>query len=366
MPAVALLGPRQSGKSTLARRIINKLDNGLYLDLEKTSDLNKLRDPEAFFAINTGKLICLDEIQRIPELFALLRSIIDEYGRNGQLLILGSASKDLIRQSSESLAGRISYLQLPPFQLDEVGRENLRTLWLQGGFPRSFLSAVEQSYEWRKDFIRTFLERDIPQLGFNIPATAMERLWRMCAHNHGQLLNASKIGASLGVSHHTVRSYMDILAETFLLRILPPYVINTKKRLVKSPKIYVRDSGILHALLDIKTHNDLLGHSIYGASWEGFVLEHIINGTPDWKHFFYRTASGVEIDLVLERGERIIAVECKASTSPSPTKGFWLALKSLNVQTAYIIAPVESSYPIEHGVQVMPVSEFLEELADLS
>lgn len=359
MPAVALLGPRQCGKSTLAKHLISQLNNGLYLDLEKESDLNKLRDPEAFFTLNKGKLICLDEIQRIPALFPSLRAVIDEAGVNGQIFMLGSASRDLIQQSSETLAGRISYLELTPFQLNEVGQAELRSLWLKGGFPRSFLTDTEQSYDWRKDFIRTFLERDIPQLGFNIPAKSMERLWRMCAHNHGQTLNTSKIGTSLGISHHTVRSYIDILAETFILHILHPYEANIKKRLVKSPKIYIRDSGLLHALLDIQTHNDLLGHPIYGASWEGFVIESIISSTPDWRHSFYRTASGVELDLILEKGERTIAIECKVATAPKPTKGFWQALKDLAITEAHIIAPIEGYYLIENGVQVSSVSEFL-------
>ncbi len=362
IPAVALLGPRQCGKSTLAKRIIAQMDDAVYLDLEKTSDINKLRDPEAFFLVNRGRLVCLDEIQRVPDLFSSLRSIIDEEGRNGQLLILGSASRDLIRQSSETLAGRISYLELNPFQLDEVGKSEIRALWLKGGFPRSFLEEDDVSYQWRKDFIRTFLERDIPQLGFRIPAAAMERLWRMCAHGHGQTLNASKIGASLGISHHTVRSYIDILAETFLLRVLLPYEANLKKRLIKSPKIYVRDSGLLHALLDIQTQNDLLGHPVYGASWEGFVLEAIISRTPDWRHFFYRTATGVELDLILEKGTRTIAVECKVSTAPKPTKGFWQALKDLAITETYIVAPIVESYPIERGVKVVSVAEFLSSL----
>lgn len=358
MPAVAVLGPRQCGKSTLARYLVDKMENGLYLDLEKRSDLNKLRDPEAFFQLNRDKLVCLDEIQLIPELFSPLRSIIDEQKRNGQLLMLGSASRDLIRQSSESLAGRIAYLELTPFHLNEIGEKELHSLWLRGGFPRSFLTDNKASYEWRIDFIRTFLERDIPQLGFSIPARAMERLWRMCAHSHSQILNASKIGASLGVSHHTVRSYIDLLSETFLLRILPPYEANVKKRLVKSPKVYVRDSGLLHALLDIEEQNDLLGNPIYGASWEGFVLESIISRTPDWHHCFYRTATGVELDLVLEKGQRTIAVECKVSSAPKPTRGLWQAIEDLSLREVYIIAPIGESYPIERGVMVLSLIDF--------
>ena len=363
VPAVALLGPRQCGKSTLAKRLIGDRSDTLYLDLEKPSDLNKLRDPEAFFALNRGKLVCLDEIQRVPELFAPLRSIIDEEGRNGQVLILGSASRELIRQSSESLAGRLGYLELTPFLPGETGSGNLRTLWLRGGYPRSYLAAdTAASFEWRQDFIRTFLERDIPQLGFTIPARSLERLWRMCAHGHGQLLNASKIGSALGVSHHTVRSYMEIMAATFVLRLLPPFEANLKKRLVKSPKVYIRDSGILHALLDIDSQNDLLGHPVYGASWEGLVVESLIAATPGWQHSFYRTATGVELDLVLRKGPRTVAVECKAAGAPAPTRGLRQALKDLGISEAYLVAPVGDSYPIEEGIQVVSIGEVITRL----
>ncbi len=360
MPAVAILGPRQCGKSTLARHIISERRDAVYLDLERPSDVNRLRDPEAFFALNRGRLVCLDEIQLVPGLFAALRPILDEEGENGRLLILGSASRDLIRQSSESLAGRISYLELTPFMLDEVGAENLYTLWLRGGFPRSFLAPDDRaSLEWRQDFVRTFLERDIPQLGFRIPASSIRRLWQMCAHVHGQVLNASMIGKALGTSHHTVKSYMDILAETFILRILPPFHANLKKRLIKSPKIYIRDSGLLHCLLGIGSHNDLLGHPVFGASWEGLVLETVISRTSDWQHSFYRTRSGVEIDLILKRGTRTVAIECKATTAPRPGKGFWQALKDLSIEEAFVVAPVAEAYPIERGVKVVPLIDMI-------
>ena len=360
IPAVALLGPRQCGKSTLARHIISKRKDAQYLDLERPSDVNKLRDPEAFFALNRGKLVCLDEIQLVPGLFSALRPILDEEGRNGRVFVLGSASLDLIRQSSESLAGRISYLELTPFMPDEVGAEDLYTLWLRGGFPRSFLAPDDQaSFEWREDFIRTFLERDIPQLGFRIPARSIRRLWQMCAHVHGQVLNASRIGEALGTSHHTVKSYMDILAETFILRILPPFHANLKKRLVKSPKIYIRDTGLLHSLLGIETHNDLLGHPVFGASWEGLVVESVISRTPGWRHSFYRTSSGVELDLVLKRGTRTVAIECKATTAPRPTRGFWQALQDLGIDEAFIVSPVSEGYPIERGVRVVPLHDMI-------
>jgi predicted AAA+ superfamily ATPase len=361
MPGVVILGPRQCGKSTLAKAIISEIGGAVYLDLERPSDANKLRDPEAFFGINSDRLICLDEIQRVPELFPVLRSVIDENKRNGQFIILGSASPDLIRQSSETLAGRIAYFELTPFLLKEVCEEHhylktLRKLWLRGGFPRSYLASKEkESFEWRLDFIRAFLERDIPQLGFKTPAKTIERFWRICAHLHGQLLNSSKLGESMGVSHHTVRSYVDMLEQSFVLRVLRPYESNLKKRMIKSPKIYIRDNGILHALLGIEDHNDLLGHPIYGASWEGLIIENILSLLPNWKASFYRTSSGSEIDLILEKGNKRLAIECKASTSPNLNRGFWNALSDLNFQEAWVVAPVKEVYPIEEGVMVAPL-----------
>ncbi len=360
IPAVAILGARQVGKSTLAKKIISKKSNAVYLDLERTSDLNKLRDPETFFSINKSKFICLDEIQKVPELFSTLRSVIDEHQRNGQFLILGSASRDLIQQSSESLAGRIAYVELPPFQQYEVKSSKFENLWLRGGFPRSYLAkGALQSLEWRNDFIHTYLERDIPALGIKISAPKLERFWRMCAHSHGQILNLSKLGASLGVSHHTVRSYVDILEQTFLLRTLQPYWANVKKRLVKSPKIYMRDSGILHALLDIDSHNHLLGHPIYGESWEGFVIEQILTRLQHWQGYFYRTAAGNEIDLILEKGRELIAVEIKASSAPTVSKGFYNSIEDLGIDKAFIIAHVKHDYPYEQGVQVVSLESFL-------
>jgi predicted AAA+ superfamily ATPase len=361
-PVTALLGPRQCGKSTLARIIIARLPDSLYLDLERPSDLNKLTDPETFFRLNQGKLICLDEIQRAPDIFSVMRSIIDAQAKNSQFLVLGSASPDLIRQSSESLAGRISYLELTPFLLPEIDhRPNaMQRLWLRGGFPRSFLAADDAaSFTWRVDFIRTFLERDIPQLGFRLEARLLDRFWRMVAHVHGQLLNSSKLGESLGVSHHTVRSYVDIMEQTFILRVLPPYFANLKKRLVKSAKVFIRDTGLLHTLLDIKTDNDLLGHPVYGSSWEGFVIENVLAAMPDWRPSFYRTASGTEIDLVLERGRKKLAIECKVGSAPKLGKGFWNALHDLDIKEAWVIAPVEEPYPIQAGVIVSPLDHFL-------
>lgn len=357
-PVVALLGPRQCGKTTLASEFIAEIDKTLYLDLETPSDVRKLHDPELFFRLHEDKLVCLDEIQRRPDIFPVLRSIVDKHDRNGQLLILGSASRDLIKQSSETLAGRIAYLELTPFLYSELEsfEPDVMTLWNRGGFPRSILVKNEQSsIRWRTHFIRTFLERDIPQLEFNIPAATLGRLWRMLAHNQGQILNSSNLGRALGVSHTTIRSYIDLLEQTFMLRVLLPYQANVQKRLIKSPKVYIRDSGILHTLLDIENSTGLLGHPVYGASWEGFVIEQVLAEFSDWQPWFYRTSSGGELDLLLTKGQKRIGIECKASSAPTVTKGFWNVLKDLDIHKAWIIAPVTESYPISENVTVAPI-----------
>ncbi|MGE5341837.1 MAG: ATP-binding protein [Candidatus Omnitrophota bacterium] len=367
VPVVAILGPRQCGKSTLVKAILTTMEKAIYLDLERPSDMNKLIDAEAFFSLNRDKLICLDEIQRVPELFPILRSIVDEKPRNGQFIVLGSASPDMLRQSSESLAGRIAYLELTPFLIREIMDHTdiiqLRKLWLRGGFPRSYLAIDErESLDWRLDFIRTFLERDLPSFGFRVPAGNIERFWKMCAHLHGQLLNRSKLGESLGISHHTIQMYVELMSRLFILRILPPLEANIKKRLVKSPKIYIRDSGLLHALLRIEDQNDLIGHPVYGSSWEGFAMENILNSLPNWESFFYRTATGIEVDLVLEKGKRRVAVEFKVSTSPSVTQGFWHAITDLGCSEAWVISPVEEAYPLGKNVTVAPPEVFIREL----
>lgn len=364
-PVVALLGPRQCGKSTLAQKIIGQVDRSLYLDLERPSDVQKLSEPELFLTHHAGKLVCLDEIQRVPEIFPVLRSIVDTNRTHGQFLILGSASPELIRQSSESLAGRIAYLELTPFLINEIASDPdpkiLVDYWLRGGFPDSFLArARKTSIRWRENFIRTFLERDIPQLGITIPAETLRRVWQLCAHVSGQFFNASQLGASLGVSHTTMRKYIDLLSQTLMVRVLPPFEANLKKRLVKSPKIYVRDTGILHALLHIDTFDDLLAHPALGASWETLVIENIIASLSGWDAFFYRTAAGAEIDLVLTRGRKRIAVECKASAVPKVTKGFWNGLADLNVDEAWIISPVQESYPLDKQVTVSSLHNVLQ------
>jgi hypothetical protein len=310
----------------LVKNLIHDFENVLYLDLQKKSDLNKLSEPELFFESNADKLICLDEIQLAPDLFSVLRSIIDDNIINGKFILLGSASKELMQQTSESLAGRIGMLHLSPFLINEVDyleRFTLQEFWLRGGFPTSFLCQNdENSAIWLDNYIRTYIERDIPQLAFQIPALQLRRLLTMCAHNQGQQLNLSKLGESLGLTHPTIKRYIDLLEQTFIVRTLQPYETYVKKRLVKSPKVFIRDSGILHQLLAISTFNSLLGNPVFGASWEGLVLENIIVNMLSWDCFFYRTATGDEIDLIIKKGNQIIAIECKASDAPKEPKDF--------------------------------------------
>ena len=364
MPAVALLGPRQCGKSTLAKFLLNSIDETIYLDLERSSDRMKLQDAESFFNANSNALICLDEIQRVPEIFPLLRSIIDERGKNTQFLILGSASRDLIKQSSETLAGRIAYLELTPFTIKELmGSDDfdLNGAWVRGGYPKSYLANDStSSLEWRLDFIRTFLERDIPQLKTGILPERINRLWQMCAHIHAQTVNYSSLASSLGISDNTVRSYLELLSGAFIVRLLPPFYKNVKKRLIKSHKVFIRDSGLLHALLNIETFNDLLGNPIYGSSWEGFVIENILALLkPNIKASFYRTAKGAEIDLILEKGEKRIAIECKATSSPKVTRGFWNALEDVSPDHAWVIGFIDKPYPVKSKVTITSFQNFL-------
>ncbi|CAM2837270.1 hypothetical protein SAMN05444143_101823 [Flavobacterium succinicans] len=290
----------------------------LFLDLQYDADLGKLDQPTFFFASNADKIICLDEIQLVPQLFSVLRSVVDQNRQNGKFVLLGTASRDLIQHTSESLAGRIGMVYLSPFtlnELDDLRNFDLQKFWLRGGFPNSYLADSDDlSGIWRDNFIKTFVARDIPQLGFQIPALQLRRFLMMCAHHQGQLINYSKLGESLGLTHPTIRRYVDLLEQTFILRTLPPYEVNVKKRLVKAPKVFVRDSGLLHQLLAISDFNALLGHPVFGASWEGVVIENILVNYPDWDCYFYRTATGDELDLVLEKGMQRLAIECKAST----------------------------------------------------
>jgi len=362
-PAVAILGPRQCGKSTLIKSLSVDGDTIIYLDLQKEADLNKLLQPTLFFESNEDKIICLDEIQLVPELFSILRSVIDDNRKNGRFILLGSASRNLIQQTSESLAGRIGLLHLSPFSVNEVSFSESFTLnkfWMRGGFPDSYLADDDQSsLIWRENYIRTYIERDIPQLGFQIPALQLKRLLVMCSHNQGQVLNASKLGESLGLTHPTIKRYIDLLEQTFILRTILPFGINVKKRLVKSPKVFVRDSGLLHQLLAIPDYNSLLGNPVFGSSWEGMVIENIIVNYPDWDFYFYRTATGDELDLILERGNKRIAIECKASAAPKVTKGFWRAIEDVKPQRTFIIAPIAGQYDIADQVSVCGLEEFL-------
>ena len=361
-PVVALLGARQVGKSTLAKKICTEHRSALYLDLESPRDLNKLQDPEALFELNSEMLICLDEIQRAPGLFEVLRSVVDRSSQ--RFLVLGSASRDLIQQSSETLAGRISYLELTPLFREETTGMDWRTHWLRGGYPGSLLAdSTDVSFEWRLNYIRTFLERDIPQLGFNIPAGTLNRLWQMLAHSQGQPLNAAKLGGSLDRSANSVRSYIDILEQTFLVRTLAPYSANVKKRLVKSPKVYLRDSGLLHTLLDIESMNDLAGHPVYGSSFEGYIIENILAGLPRWKPFYYRTSNGAELDLVLTRGRERIAIEIKASSAPKPSRGFWSSSEDIDATQKFVVGSVDGTYPARNGVTVCNLDYILTALS---
>lgn len=371
-PAVTLLGPRQCGKTTLARRLVGDTPAAAYLDLERPTERARLADPELYFSSKRRRngidLFCLDEIQRVPDLFPVLRSLIDEGDRNGQFLLLGSASRDLIRQTSESLAGRIVFHELTPFSFGEADQTqaSLETFWLRGGFPRSLLARNDlASNRWLESFTQTFLERDIPQLGFAVDPVSLRHLWQLLAHYHGQVLNASHLARSLGVSHTTIRSQLDLLRGTFMVRLLEPFAANLKKRLVKSPKVYLRDSGILHSLLQIDSWDELLGHPSLGPSWEGMVIETAIAALPGWKPSFYRTRSQAEIDLVLSRGRRRLAIECKASTTPRVSRGFWNALADIEPERSWVVAPVSERYPLAAGVEVLPLSELMRSLDEL-
>ena len=365
-PAVGLVGPRQVGKTTLAKAIqAHTKQKAVYIDLELPSDHTKLRDAELYLGQFSDRLVIIDEIQRMPSLFPLMRALIDQRRTAGRFFLLGSASPDLIRQVSETLAGRIIYHELTPFAIDEVGKKTVTSLWLRGGYPLSFLSRDDQeSFSWREAFMRTYLEMEIPQLGVRVPASELRRFWTMVAHLHGQLWNASQIANSLGVSAPTVRHYLDILEGTFIVRQLQPYHSNIKKRLTKSPKVYIRDSGILHTLLRIRTSEDLQGHPSVGSSWEGFVVEQLISMVPaDWQVFFYRTAAGAEIDLLLLDGRnRIIAIEVKYSLSPKLSKGFRTAWADLSCHKGYVVYPGKEAYPIDKSVTALPVQELVKVL----
>jgi len=367
-PAVGLLGPRQVGKTTLALEIARTRPS-VYLDLESPADRAKLAEPELYFASQAGMLIILDEIQRMPELFQVLRGVIDKGRRagrkTGQFLILGSASVELLRQSSESLAGRIAYRELTPLLADEIGdagHKVFESLWVRGGFPESWRAGNDaHSMEWRREFIRTYLERDVPQLGPRIPAETLRRFWTMLAHEQGGLFNAAKLAAALGLSGQTVSRYLDLMTDLLLVRRLSPWSQNVGKRLVRSPKAYVRDSGLTHALLGLPTLDDLLGHPVAGQSWEGMVIENLIAAAPgDTKAWFYRTAAGAELDLVLElQGGQLWAVEIKRGLSPRLSHGFHYAVADIKPSASWVVYAGAERYPLGVGAEAVSLVELM-------
>jgi hypothetical protein len=373
--AVALIGPRQVGKTTLARALADDLKDGaLYLDLEQPQDRAKLSDAAGYLSLHADKLVILDEIHRAPEIFDVLRGQIDARRRAGRpyghFLILGSAALPLLRQSSESLAGRIAFLEMTPILATEVGGPvddddaavpfALRQLWLRGGFPSSYLAASDPaSLRWRLAFIRSYLERDIPQFGVRVPAATLERLWTMLAHVHGGLLNAQQLAGSLGVAWHTASHYLNLMEDLLLIRRLQPYAANVGKRLVKSPKLYIRDSGLLHALLGLRSYEDLLGHPAAGASFEGLVVETLIAALPDGaKAFFYRTQAGAEIDFIAEVGaSKLIAVEIKASSVPRISRGFHTGCDDLSPISRLVVYQGRERFPLGDGVEAMSLDD---------
>jgi len=372
--AVGLIGPRQVGKTTLALEIAKEFQ-ALYLDLESRSDRDKLYDPELFLREYEDRLVIFDEIHRFPELFQSLRSLIDHGRRNGKrtgrFLILGSASIDLLRQSSESLAGRVEYINLNPLDLLEIPKKesSLIPLWLRGGFPDSFLAENDiDSFVFRENFIQTYLERDVPQFGPRIPAETLERFWIMLAHNQGTILNASRLASGLSVTAPTITKYIDLLVDLLLVRRLNPFYSNIGKRLVKSPKIYIRDSGLAHALLGIETYNDLAGHPVVGASFEGFVIENILSVVPSrTKASFYRTRAGGEIDLLLElpNNQGLWAIEIKRGLAARPTKGFYTAIEDLKPTKAFVVYSEGSQYPINKDVEAIGLYQLISILEKL-
>ncbi len=367
-PAVVLLGARQVGKTTLALEIAESRP-AVYLDLESAADRGRISEPELYFADHADELVILDEIHRAPGIFEALRGTIDRGRREGRgvgrFLLLGSAAIELLVQTGETLAGRIAYVELDPFDITELGAEAIDRLWLRGGFPESYLAASDPaSLRWREDFIRTYLEREIPQLGPRIPAETLRRLWTMLAHNQGQLMNASAIARGLGVSSPTVNAYLDLMVDLLLVRRLQPRLANVGKRQVRSPKTYVRDSGLLHALLGLGDKEALLGHPVLGPSWEGYVIENLLALAPvRAEPSFYRTSGGAEIDLILGwPGGREWAIEVKRSLSPRPTRGMRSAIEDLRPERSFIVYPGEDRYRVDGDIEVIGLPELAAEL----
>lgn len=370
-PAVALLGPRQVGKTTLALEVAQAIPS-IYLDLESERDRAKLAQPELYLADHLDKLLILDEVHRAPGLFPVLRGQIDQARRMGKrsglYLLLGSASLDLLQQSGETLAGRISYLELGPLNALETTPAQADTLWLRGGFPDSFSAASDaRSLRWRQNFIRTYLERDIPQFGPRIAAHTLRRFWTMLAHHQSGLLNVAQLARNLGVDVKTAQSYIDLLCDLLLVRRLPPWHTNLGKRLVKSPKVYVRDSGLVHALLDIESKDTLLSHPVVGASWEGFCIENLLAAAPaNVQTYFYRTSGGAEIDLLLVwPGGDLWAIEIKRSLSPKVERGFHAACADLLPKRKLVVYPGQEPFPLGHDVHAVPLAALCQEIAIL-
>lgn len=354
-PVTAILGPRQCGKTTLALEIRERM-GGLYLDLEDPSDMARLTMPSGTLQDQKG-LVVIDEVQRKPDLFPILRSIVDRRGYRGVFLLLGSASPDLVKGASETLAGRIGFVDLAGFNLGEVGHEAFRKLWLRGGYPRSYLAADDTiSVRWRTDFIRTFLERDIPQLGIRIPAETIRRFWMMSAHYHGQIWNAAELARSLACSENTARHYLDILSGAYMLRRLLPWFENLGKRQTKSPKVYVCDSGILHTLLRINDHHELLGHPKFGASWEGFVVEQLAARFSARDMYYWRTLNGAELDVLLMQAGARWGFEIKATDSPSVSASMRIAIKDLALKRLFVVHPGTERFPLAESVEAIPVA----------
>jgi len=373
MPVVALLGPRQVGKTTLALEVAKNIQKkATYLDLESDADFNKLTDAEAYLKRVEGELLIIDEVQRKPDLFRVIRGIVDERKRKGErfghFLLLGSASRDLLQQSSETLAGRIRYLELTPFTAYElIKSENeffdLEKLWLNGGFPDSYLSSgTQESWDWRSDFISTYMERDLPMMGVGIAPAQLKRFWKMLAHYNGNQINSSELGRSLELSHTTIKNHLDVLTDFYMVRQLSPWSGNIKKRLVKAPKIYIRDTGILHSLLGLSSMDALLAYPSMGASWEGFVIENILNLLDNrWEYSYYRTATQVEIDLVLHTPDREVwAIEIKKNAAPKLNRGFHEACKDIQATHKWVVNGNQDRYPLPNEVEVIGLKEFLE------
>lgn len=373
MPAVVLLGPRQVGKTTLARKMASAWPTGaVYLDMERPADRLRLTDADSYLRAQQGKLVVIDEIHRVPHLFEILRGIVDDWRgaglRHGHFLLLGSAALDLMQQASESLAGRVAYIDIPPLtamDLAAASRPGLdaELLWLRGGFPDSLLADSDtRSLDWRRDFIRSYLERDVPMFAPRLPAVAIGRLWTMLAHSQGELLVQSRLAQALGVSAPAVARYLDLLVQLQLVRLLPPWHRNAGKRLVKTPKAYVRDSGLVHALLELQDLHQVLGHPVAGHSYEGMVLETLIAAAaPRYSAHFYRTQDGAEIDLVLSLGDRPeIGIEVKRSSAPSPQKGFALACDDLHIARRFVVYPGTERFSLRHGAEAIGLHDLVQ------